>query len=112
MKVDEAPSGAVLVLRLSGELDMKEARALQSRVGERATAGQSRIVVNLAGVSYIDSAGLGALVAGMKACAAQGGRLVLASPGPDVRHILEITRIDRHLPVHPSESDAVAAAAS
>jgi anti-sigma B factor antagonist len=110
MKIDEATSGAVLVVRLAGDLDMKEAGVLQTRLAERIAKGQARIVVNLAGVAYIDSAGLGALVATLKACTGQGGRLVLAAPGADVRHILTITRVDRHLPIHPTESDAVAAA--
>jgi len=110
MKIDESITGTVLVVRLTGELDMKEAGGLQGRLAERIANGQSRIVVNLAGVAYIDSAGLGALVATHKACAGRGGKLVLAEPGNDVKHILSLTRIDRHLPVHATESAAAAAA--
>jgi hypothetical protein len=58
----------------------------------------------------VDSeAGLGALIGVSKAYAARGGRLLLAAPRPEVRHILQITRFVQHFAGHASEADAVGA---
>lgn len=107
--VDELMDGDVVIFRLAGELDMKDAPSVKQRLMARATGERPRAVVNVAELRYVDSAGLGALIGASKAYAAKGGRLLLAAPRPEVRHILEITRLVQHFGVHASEADAVGA---
>lgn len=107
--VEETAQGDIVIFRLAGELDMKDAPSVKQRLMARATGERPRAVVNVAELRYVDSAGLGALIGASKAYAARGGRLVLAAPRPEVRHILEITRLVQHFGVHASEGDAVGA---
>jgi anti-sigma B factor antagonist len=109
MTVEEVTEGGVAVFRLSGELDLHDAPALRQRLLARATGQRPNAVVNVTNLSYIDSAGLGVLVAALKAYTRLGGRLALAGPRPEVRHILEITRLIQQFPVHESETDALGA---
>jgi anti-anti-sigma factor len=109
MIAEESMEGGLTIFRLSGELDMKSAPALKDRLLARAANKQPLTIVNVERLDYVDSAGLGVLIAAWKAHTAHGGRLVLAAPTPEVRHILEITRMTQHFAVHASESEAIAA---
>ena len=111
MTVDEAVQGDVVVFRLTGEIDVKSAPLIKQRLEERGAAPRPRAVVTLDGLRYIDSAGLGVLVGALKAYAARGGKLVLAAPRPEVRHILQITRLIQHFEIHGTEADAIKALA-
>ncbi len=109
MKVEELSHDAIAIFRLAGELDLKEAPGLKQKLLARAQGKGPRAIVNLAELRYIDSAGLSVLVGALKAYAAAGGKLLLAAPRAEVRHILQITRLDQHFSIHPSEADAIAA---
>lgn len=107
--IEEMADGDITIFRLSGELDMKDAPAIKQQLMARATGERPRAVVNLAELRYIDSSGLGALIGARTAYSARGGDLLIAAPRPEVRHILEITRLLQHFGVHASEADAVGA---
>ena len=107
--VEEVADGEIIIFRLSGELDMKDAPAVKQRLVARTDVERPRAVVNLAELRYIDSAGLGALIGARNVYTAKGGHLLLAAPRLEVRHILQITRLLQHFGVHASEADAVGA---
>ncbi|HKP19538.1 MAG TPA: STAS domain-containing protein [Gaiellaceae bacterium] len=95
-----------VVVRLAGELDLYNS----GEVGETLTqvAGESpdRVVVDLGEVSFIDSTALGTLVEARKHV--QDGRLLLASPAPEVRRALEVSGLLALFAVHDSLDDALA----
>jgi len=103
--------GGVVVCTVMGELDVASAPKLrQALVKAVADAdGPPRIVVDLAGVDFLDSTGLGVLLGGLKRTSAQGGALALARPEPQVRKVFEITRVNEILPLHDELDAAVAA---
>ena len=70
-------------------------------------AGQKKIVLNLADVSYIDSAGLGALVAAHHSARTQGASLKLAHLGQKFQEILQVTKLLTVFEVHDTEAAAV-----
>ena len=107
--IEETIDGEVAIFRLAGELDMKDAPAVKQQLVARASGERPRAVVNLAGLRYIYSAGLGALIGARNVYTAKGGSLLLAAPRPEVRHILQITRLLQHFGVHATEADAVGA---
>jgi anti-anti-sigma factor len=109
MTIEETLSGDVTILRLEGELDMRAAPALKTKLDVPAARERPRAIVNLERLSYVDSAGLGVLIAALKTYRGKGGALVLVGPQPTVRHVLEITRLSQHFPIHGSESEALAA---
>jgi anti-sigma B factor antagonist len=95
-----------VVVRLAGELDLYNS----GEVGETLTrvAGESpdRVVVDLGEVSFVDSTALGTLVEARKHV--HDCRLVLASPGPEVRRALEVSGLLEIFAVHESLEDALA----
>jgi anti-anti-sigma factor len=72
--------------------------------------GVKQVVVDLGGVSFMDSSGLGALIGIFKRVAERGGDMTLARPQPNVKTVLEITRTNRILRLVPSLEEALGAA--
>jgi anti-sigma B factor antagonist len=94
------------VLRPTGRLNMVAAPALKHLVEESVAAGRDRIVIDLTEVVFIDSSGLGALIAGLKATRQAGGDLRIAQVPEQVRTVLRLTNLDRVLRAHPTVADA------
>ncbi len=83
------------LIRLQGRLDAAAAPSLLARLTGAISEGQTQFVIDLAGVSFIDSTGLGVLVSGLKAARRADGDLRLAAPGQKVRKLLRLTTLDR-----------------
>ena len=66
-------------------------------------------MVNLAGVRFMDSSGLGVLAGVWRQVAATTAGLALAAPAPQVRRVLDTAGLTKVLPVYDAEADAVAA---
>ena len=94
------------VLRPTGRLNMVAAPAHKNLVEESVADGRPRIVVDLSDVTFIDSSGLGALIAGLKATRTAGGDLRIAAVPEQVMMVLRLTNLDRVLRAHPSVADA------
>jgi anti-sigma B factor antagonist len=99
-----------VVLTVSGDVDLHVAGELKDRLAAAADKRVSELVLDFSQVTFVDSMGLGVLLAGMKRMRAAGGELRLIVPRPELRRVLEITRMDRILPLHDTLSDALAAA--
>ncbi|MFI2712313.1 STAS domain-containing protein [Micromonospora sp. NPDC018662] len=97
------------VLEVRGELDMATSPRLHEALQRLIDAGDRQVVVDLAGVGFMDSSGLGALVVMFKALREAGGRLVLAAVRPPVRSVLAVTSVDRAIRVHDDVAEAEAA---
>lgn len=84
--------GAQTTLSLVGEVDPATAPALADRLAELAAdATVSSVVLDLAGVTFLDSSGLRVLVTGREAIRAADGELALRAPNRNVRRVLEVT---------------------
>jgi anti-sigma B factor antagonist len=89
--------GGVAVLHLDGRLNMVSAARLREAVTSTVAKGHTRIAVDLAGVEFMDSSGLGALISGLKTARQAGGDLRIAKPSDQVRTVLQLTNLDRVL---------------
>jgi anti-sigma B factor antagonist len=98
-----------VVLAVSGDVDLYVAGELKDRLAEAADDGAKVLVLDFADVTFVDSMGLGVLVGCMKRLRAEGGELHLVVSGPELRRILEITRMDRVIPLHETLADALTA---
>jgi anti-sigma B factor antagonist len=107
MQVHRSTLGDATVLSCAGRLTMVGAPTLRSAIDEAVTDGRVRLVVDLAGTSFVDSSGLGALVAGLKRTRQAGGDLRIASAQEQVRMVLELTNLDRILQPFDTVGDAV-----
>ena len=84
-RIDDADNAPVVTL--TGELDLSTVPALRGCLAPL----EGRVIVDLRGVSFLDSSGIGALVAARKALSNRGGDLTLRAPSSRVRRVLELT---------------------
>ncbi len=96
--------GHVIVV-LRGELDVADAAAVVAAL-ELIAARTPRIIVDLAGLEFIDSSGVAALARGRKLARQHGGDLLLAAAGRAVLRVLDLTRLIDVFPVHASVAEA------
>jgi anti-sigma B factor antagonist len=102
----ETVDGAV-VLHLAGELDLYNAEELRDTLAGALAQAPSRIVVEMSEVEFVDSTALGVLI---EARSQRGqSSLLLAAPQLETRRTLQVTGLDRHLPVYDSVDDALGA---
>ncbi len=98
----------VAIVELRGKVTLGDASvALRAIVEQLAVEGSRSIVLNLAGVPFIDSAGLGTLALSYTRLKAAGGLLKLAAAPPRVQDALEMTRLTRLFPPYATEQEAV-----
>ena len=90
------PDG-VGVVAPKGRLTMASARQMRELLSELVAAGTTRIVVDMGETSFLDSSGLGALIAGLKSARQAGGDLRIARPTPAVLTVFELTNLDKVL---------------
>ena len=103
----EERDGAIVV-RLGGELDLYNAHLVRDGLIAAAERGPERLIIDLSGVSFIDSTGLGVLIEARTRLANRSAFL-LVGPGLETRRALEISGLDRHFTVHDSLDEALAA---
>jgi anti-sigma B factor antagonist len=101
--------GDVMIVHCQGRIVYRdEAAALSRLVGEILENG-GKVVLDLGGVSSIDSAGIGELAFLYTWARSQNADLKCASPSPLVRELLDLTNLDSVLEIHPSVPEALAA---
>jgi anti-sigma B factor antagonist len=108
IRVEEKEIGGVTVLDLSGRLTMdRGAEGLKDHIGALIARRRTQIVVNLENVSYIDSGGLGQLIASYGSVLKSGGVLKLLNVGGRNHDLLSITRLVTVFESFDSEAEAV-----
>lgn len=80
---------------LSGDLDVYAAVSFEERLVGSVTPEDRDVVVDLAEVRYVDSSGLGTLVALRKRLEREGKKMILARPSEEVRKLLELVRLTK-----------------
>ncbi len=97
----------VTVLAPSGRLDVVGAPALKEAVSEAMKNGNPRLVIDMEGVTFVDSSGLGSVVSALKQVRTSKGDLRLAAPNQQVRVVLELTTLDRVFPYFATVEEAL-----
>lgn len=109
MTIDEHRTGDVTILTLRGRLVLDDGDdALRQRVERLLGEGRLRIVLDFEGVDYMDSAGVGLVVAKYLSARRRGGDLKLARLSPRVDHVMEIAHLRTIFEVFESDQAAVA----
>jgi len=109
MVLEDQVEGEYLVVSLRDKrLDAVIAVSFREAMLERIEQGQNKIVLDLSGVGFLDSSGLGAVVAVLKHLG-QKGCLYLCGVTPAVMAVLRLTRMDRVFKTFPTRADALAA---
>lgn len=97
---------------VSGEVDMASVGALRSRLRDLLVDGGADLLVDLEGVSFMDSAGLAALVATRKQARVLQGTFGLVAPSKQVSRLLSLTAMDKVFPCYATLDEALAAGAA
>ncbi len=98
----------VTVLAPTGRLDVAGAPALKDAIGVVIDDdGSPRVVIDMEGVSFVDSTGLGSVIAALKQIRSRQGELRLAAPNQQVRVVLELTTLDRVFPYYATVEEAL-----
>jgi len=95
-------ASGVVVVQPTGRLNMAASPTLRKQLTAMVENGEKRIVVDLSGTDFIDSSGLGALIASQKIARAAGGDLRIAAPTQQICTVLALSNLDQLL--HPHES--------
>lgn len=109
MNIQINEQGAVVLISVGEErLDAHNSGDLKTRLLSLFEGGKNNMVINLQGVRFVDSSGLGALVSGFKNASARNGSLKLAGLQPQVQSMFEQTRLHRVFEIFPSPEEAIA----
>jgi anti-sigma B factor antagonist len=109
MKLVERQVGDVSVLDLSGRLVLDDGDGmLRDRVNDLLGQGRVKIVVNLREITYIDSCGLGVLIAKLVSSRSKGGDLKLLHHSPRSHRVFEICKLENVFEAFDSEPEAIA----
>lgn len=109
LKVNLRREDDVAVIAFDGEVDVYTAPVLRDAISKVLAAGNHDMVVDMTGVSFLDSTGLGVLVGRLKAVRMLEGRMRVVITNPRVLRNFQITGLEKIFTIDSSVADAVAA---
>lgn len=107
--LDTSKVGDYAVVDVKGEIDVYTAPKLREKLIELVSEGSYKVIVNLEGVDFLDSTGLGVLVGALKRVKAHDGSLALVCTQDKILKIFKITGLTKVFPIHPSVEEASSA---
>jgi anti-sigma B factor antagonist len=108
VKATTAQIGAdAYVVSVSGELDIATADRFAEELARTAERSARRVIVDLVGLTFIDSVALGVLTEGARRLRAAGGTCIVVSQDPRILRVFEITGLDRIFQIERSLAEAV-----
>ena len=105
--VETFHEGPWSVTSVVGELDVVGGPELRQHVMAQVGEGSSRLVLDLSGVDFIDSFGLGVIVGALKRTRLLDGDLRVVVPAPRIRRVFEVCDLDRVFKLHKTVQEAV-----
>jgi anti-sigma B factor antagonist len=108
LEVNERQAGDVTILDMSGAVRIGEGSiALREAIRGLADVGKKKILLNLAGVNYVDSTGIGELIANYTTVSRQGGQLKLLNLTDRIQNLLVITKLLTVFDTYEDEAEAL-----
>ena len=97
------------VVNIEGEIDVYTAPTLREHLSDLVADGRHHLILDLEGVQFLDSTGLGVLVGGLKRVRSQDGTLELVCTQERILKVFRITGLTKVFPIHASVPDALGA---
>lgn len=107
LTVNSRQEGEYTVIFVSGEIDVYTAPRLRERLNELVAGGRYHLIVDLAGVEFLDSTGLGVLVGGLKRVRSHDGALRLVCTQEKILKVFRITGLTKVFPIHATLDEAL-----
>lgn len=107
MEIRQETIDTVEVLSLEGRLDASSAREIKEKVGSLSQENRVNLVIDMGGVDFIDSSGLGSLVSSLRTVNKLGGDIKISALQDQVRSVFELTRLHRIFGIYDDSRAAV-----
>ncbi len=101
--------GEALIIRAAGELDINSALQFHTRLLEECAASVPHIVIDLGGLTFMDSTGIGTLLEIMRRQTRAGGRLSLVKLTDLIANVFEVTKMNQVFSIYTTEEEALTA---
>ena len=110
MNIDQKVSGDVMVVKVNGDITLNQGGdvLLKDKIGSLLQQGHKKLVLDLGGVAYVDSAGLGQLVQIHSTARNNGGSLRIANVTKKLKDLLVVTKLVTVFDSYDSEAEALA----
>lgn len=109
MEITEKAEGEILVLSVTGEIDLNQSPSLRSTLRAKAAAKAPCLLLDFSAVVYIDSSGLATLIEYYQSSRAYSGKLALCSLAPRVRSSFDLVRLSEVFTIYPDRTAALQA---
>ncbi len=96
-----------LVISLEGELDVENSTSFRSKVRNKESSEHPNLVIDLTKVNYIDSSGLGALIALQKDARFNGGALSVVGASEQIKRVMKMTNLDKLFELYSTLEEAL-----
>ncbi len=107
MEIDFRDVGEHKIIEVSGEVDLYNVSELKKALFSITDGKHPSVVVDMKDVNYMDSSGIGALVAGQKKMRAHNGKFALMNIHDDVLNILKLATLDKFFTIYESEEEII-----
>lgn len=107
MEIREKKVDDIVLLSLEGRLDATSAKDLKKKVGTLTQEKRLRIILDMSEINFIDSSGLGSLVASLRSVNKLGGDIKIATIQDPVRVIFELTRLHHIFEIFDDKESAI-----
>ncbi len=109
MQITERTEETIPIISITGDIDLESSPKLRDFLKPKATQKTPRLLLDFAGVNYIDSSGLATLIEYFQSVQSAGGKLALASLSPRVKNVFELVRLEQIFSLYPDIPTALAA---
>lgn len=109
MDISSRAKGELVILDISGEIDLYNAPEIKDIVNKLIEQKKYNVIINLKDVTYIDSSGIGALISSLSNLKKYQGGLKIINVFASVKKVFELTKLTSFFDIYDSEDDAVKA---
>ncbi|HTE19739.1 MAG TPA: STAS domain-containing protein [Armatimonadota bacterium] len=109
--IDVHQVSGIPVLKVTGEIDIYTAPMFKQAVVNMVTEGSKNVIIDLSGVTFMDSSGFGTLLGATRRLRPSGGGLHLAAPNSTIQRMLRLTRLDSIMRIYDTIEEAARAVA-
>lgn len=109
MEFSTRTANHVAIGEMQGRFDASEAPKMSTWLDSVSGQSPAQVIINMTGVTFVDSTALSTLVKGMKRCRQQNGDLLICGLQKQVKVIFELTRLDKAFSIYPDEATALRA---
>jgi len=96
-----------VIIELAGEIDLDSSPEVRKTILNETQRKHPRLIIDLTGVSYMDSSGIATLVEGLQYANQYQGQFLIAGIGPGVREVFELSRLDKVFKIYENINQAL-----